>query len=48
MKRRVLLSVEQLEARNTPSRVSATGAFLPPGAERAVGSLLRHGYAPRS
>jgi hypothetical protein len=34
MKRRVHLSVEQLEARNMPSGVSATGALLPPGVIR--------------
>jgi len=34
MKRRVPLSVEQLEARNMPSAVSSTGAFLPPGVIR--------------
>jgi hypothetical protein len=31
MKRRVCLSIEQLEARNMPSGVSATSALLPPG-----------------
>jgi hypothetical protein len=34
MKRRVRLSVEQLEARNMPSGVSATSALLPPGVIR--------------
>jgi hypothetical protein len=39
MKRRVNLSVEQLEARNTPSPVSAAGAFLSPG-------VVRGSYSP--